>query len=59
MPVLIEFKTNPEVPPLPLHITLDLAKHFAFALLQVDPEESSIIANTSREVLAGFLPAKK
>jgi pyruvate dehydrogenase (quinone) len=58
-PVLIEFKTDPEVPPLPPHITLDQAKHFASALLRVDPAESSIIANTARQVLAEFLPAKK
>jgi pyruvate dehydrogenase (quinone) len=58
-PVLIEFKTDPEVPPLPPHITFEQAKHFASALLQVDPAESSIIANTARQVLAGFLPGKK
>jgi pyruvate dehydrogenase (quinone) len=58
-PVLLEFKTDPEVAPLPPHITLAQAKHFASALLQVDPDESSIIANTARQLMADFLPAKK
>jgi pyruvate dehydrogenase (quinone) len=58
-PVLIEFKTDPEVPPLPPHITLEQAKHFASALLKVDPAETSIIVNTARQVLADFLPSKK
>jgi pyruvate dehydrogenase (quinone) len=58
-PVLIEFKTDPEVPPLPPHITFEQAKHFASALLQVDPAESSIIVDTARQVLANLLPARK
>jgi pyruvate dehydrogenase (quinone) len=58
-PVLLEFKTDPEVAPLPPHITLAQAKHFASALLQVDPHESSIIADTARQLMADFLPAKK
>jgi pyruvate dehydrogenase (quinone) len=58
-PVLIEFKTDPEVPPLPPHITLEQAKHFVSALAQVDPAETSIVANTARQVLADFLPTKK
>ena len=58
-PVLLEFKTDPEVPPLPPHITLAQAKHFTSALLKVDPSETSIIANTARQVLANLLPSKK
>ncbi len=58
-PVLLEFKTDPEVPPLPPHITLAQAKHFTSALLKVDPSETSIIANTARQVLANLLPSKR
>ena len=58
-PVLLEFKTDPEVPPLPPHITLAQAKHFTSALLKVDPSETSIIANTARQVFANLLPSKK
>jgi pyruvate dehydrogenase (quinone) len=58
LPVLLEFKTDPDVPPLPPHITLDQAKHFASALLKVDPAETSIIAGAARQVLADLLPTK-
>jgi pyruvate dehydrogenase (quinone) len=57
-PVVIEFKTDPEVPPLPPHITLKQAKAFASTLIKGDPAEGSIIVNTAREVLASVLPGK-
>lgn len=55
-PVLLEFKTDPEVPPLPPHITLEQAKRFTSALLQVDPAESSIVANAAKQLLSPLLP---
>jgi pyruvate dehydrogenase (quinone) len=58
-PVVIEFKTDPEVPPLPPHITLKQAKAFASTLVKGDPSESSIILNTARQVLATVLPGKE
>jgi pyruvate dehydrogenase (quinone) len=58
-PVVIEFKTDPEVPPLPPHITLKQAKAFASSLVKVDPDESSVILNTARQVLASVLPGKE
>ncbi|PLZ03999.1 thiamine pyrophosphate-requiring protein [Burkholderia sp. WAC0059] len=58
-PVVIEVKTDPEVPPLPPHITLDQARHFARTLMEGDPAEGSIIANTARQVMANVLPGKK
>jgi len=58
-PVLIEFKTDPEVPPLPPHITLKQAKAFASSLAKVDPDERSIILNTARQVLASVMPGKE
>ena len=58
-PVVIEFKTDPEVPPLPPHITLKQAKAFASTLAKGDPSESSVILNTARQVLATVLPGKE
>ncbi|HEY1503402.1 MAG TPA: thiamine pyrophosphate-requiring protein [Stellaceae bacterium] len=57
-PVIIEFKTDPEVPPLPPHITLKQAKAFASTLAKGDPAESGMILNTARQVLATVLPGK-
>jgi pyruvate dehydrogenase (quinone) len=57
-PVVVEFKTDPEVPPLPPHITLKQAKAFAEALIKGDPEEAGVIAGTARQVLSSILPGK-
>jgi len=58
-PVVLEVKTDPNVPPLPPHITLDQAKAFASTLLKGDPEESDVIKGTVREVLASVLPGRR
>jgi pyruvate dehydrogenase (quinone) len=58
-PVVVEFKTDPEVPPLPPHITLKQAKAFASSLAKVDPDERSVILNTARQVLASVMPGKE
>jgi pyruvate dehydrogenase (quinone) len=55
-PVVVEFKTDPEVPPLPPHITLNQAKAFAKTLWQGDPEEGGVIVGTARQVLSSILP---
>ncbi len=57
-PVVLEVKTDPEVPPLPPHITLDQAKHFTETLLEGDPREGSVIKETAKQVLATLVPGK-
>jgi pyruvate dehydrogenase (quinone) len=57
-PVLLEVKTDPEVPPLPPHVTLTQAREFARTLMAGDPQQGSVIANTARQVLATVLPGK-
>ncbi|MGX9761165.1 thiamine pyrophosphate-requiring protein [Pseudomonas shahriarae] len=61
IPVLIEFKTDPDVPPLPPHIKLEQARKFATTLLKGDPDEAGVIVQTAKQVLASVLPggAKK
>jgi len=58
-PVVLEIKTDPNVPPLPPHITLAQAKAFTSTLLKGDPEEGSVLLNTAKEVLASVLPGGK
>ena len=57
-PVVIEFKTDPDVPPLPPHITLKQAKAFMSTLVKGDPDEGSILLSTARQVMASVLPGK-
>ncbi|AOK54945.1 thiamine pyrophosphate-binding protein [Burkholderia stagnalis] len=56
-PVVLEVKCDPEVPPLPPHITLQQAKHFAQALMKGDARERNVIVETARQVLSAVLPS--
>lgn len=58
-PVVLEVKTDPEVPPLPPHVTLVQARKFLRTLMEGDPEEGSVIVNTAKQVMASVLPGKK
>jgi pyruvate dehydrogenase (quinone) len=58
-PVVLEFKTDPEVPPLPSHITLKEAKNFMSAALKGDPDEEGMLAGAARQVLSAILPDGK
>ena len=58
-PVVLEVKSDPEVPPLPPHMTLEQVRHFARTLMEGDPKEGSVIANTAKQVLASVLPGSK
>lgn len=55
-PVLLEFKTDPNVPPLPSHTKLGQAKAFASALLQGDPDQEGVIKQTAKQVLGKVMP---
>ncbi len=55
-PVLIEVKTDPEVPPLPPHITFQQAMSFTETLVKGDPREGSVIKGAARQVLSSILP---
>lgn len=59
MPVVLEMKTDPEVPPLPPRITLEQAKNFSMALAKGDPNEVGVIRGAARQVLETIiLPGK-
>lgn len=57
-PVVLEVKTDPEVPPLPPHITLDQARAFTAAALKGDPHERGMLAGAAQQLLSSLLPAK-
>ncbi|WP_244817619.1 thiamine pyrophosphate-requiring protein [Caballeronia sp. Lep1P3] len=58
-PVVIEVKADPNIPPLPPHITLQQAKAFATTLFEGDPNEGNIIVDTAKQVLGAVLPGHK
>jgi pyruvate dehydrogenase (quinone) len=51
-PVVYEAIVDPDVPPLPPHISLDQAKAMTQALLKGDPDRRAVIRQTLREVTA-------
>jgi len=53
-PVVLEVRTDPEVPPLPPHITLEQARNFAETLIKGDPRQGSLIANSIKQLLSRF-----
>jgi pyruvate dehydrogenase (quinone) len=54
VPVVLEVKTDPEVPPLPPHITLEQAKMFMNTLQQGDPDEAGMIKGALHQLAASF-----
>ena len=57
-PVILEAYTDPNVPPLPPHITFKDAKNFMVSLLD-EPELGSVVINSAKEVLASVLPGRR
>jgi pyruvate dehydrogenase (quinone) len=53
-PVVLEVKTDPEVPPLPPHITLEQARKMATAM-RSDPERTGVMEKALRGKLVEFL----
>ncbi|MFL9811758.1 thiamine pyrophosphate-requiring protein [Stutzerimonas sp. VN223-3] len=57
-PVLLEFKTDPNVPPLPPHLKFEQAKKYATALLHGDPNQRGILVQSAKQVLSKVLPER-
>ncbi len=57
-PVVYEAVTDPEVPPLPPHITLEQAKALTSALLAGDPHAGRIIKQSFKQKVEEFLPGR-
>ncbi len=51
-PCVLEVKTDPEVPPLPPHITFKQAKAFMTTAVQGDPNEARMIKGSVKQVLS-------
>jgi pyruvate dehydrogenase (quinone) len=56
-PVILEFYTDPNVPPLPPHITLKDAEHF-MTMMPREPELGSVLKNSAKALIATILPGR-
>ncbi len=57
-PVVYEAVTDPEVPPLPPHITIEQAKALTSALLSGDPDAGRIVKQSFSQKVQEFLPGR-
>jgi pyruvate dehydrogenase (quinone) len=57
-PVLLEAITDPAVPPLPPHITIEQAKEFASSLMKGEPGAWDIIKQSFKGKLTEFMPKR-
>jgi pyruvate dehydrogenase (quinone) len=57
-PVVYEAVTDPEVPPLPPHITIEQAKALSSALLSGDPNAGRIVKQSLSQKVQEFLPGR-
>jgi pyruvate dehydrogenase (quinone) len=58
-PFVIDALTDPNVPPLPPHITLDQARSFTSAILKRDVEAIGLLRQTLKDVAASVRPRKR
>jgi pyruvate dehydrogenase (quinone) len=56
VPTVIEAITDPEVPPLPPHITLEQARNFTESLMRGDPNRGRMIRQSLRQMAGNLLP---
>jgi pyruvate dehydrogenase (quinone) len=57
-PVVLEVKTDPEIAPLPPHISFKEAKQFMFAMAR-DDDARHVIADTARQVTNALFGREK
>jgi pyruvate dehydrogenase (quinone) len=56
-PVLVEAITDPEVPPLPPHITLEEARNFMRALRH-DPDRGAVVKESFKQKIEELIPGR-
>lgn len=57
-PVLLEARTDPNVPPIPPHLTLKQMNSYLKSLVRGDPDRRELLAASIREMASAILPRK-
>ncbi|NTW03416.1 MAG: thiamine pyrophosphate-requiring protein [Oscillochloris sp.] len=58
-PVVINAYVDPEVPPLPPHISMEQARSYALSIMKGDPNRIQSVAQSIKELADSFLPGWK
>jgi pyruvate dehydrogenase (quinone) len=57
-PTVLDVLVDPNVPPLPPHITSDQAEAMAKSLLKGDPDRIPVLRQTFRDLVEDFVPQR-
>jgi pyruvate dehydrogenase (quinone) len=57
-PVVLDVRTDPDVPPLPPHITLEQARNFTASMLRGDPRAAGVLRQTVKEMVGTLVPGR-
>jgi len=57
-PAVLEAVVDPEVPPLPPHITFEESKHFIEAVASGDPHRARMVRHSMRQMLDAIVPGR-
>ncbi len=55
-PIVLDVRTDPNVPPLPPHITFEQAKAYAKAITKGDPDAWAMVRASFRDILESYVP---
>ncbi|BDG04482.1 thiamine pyrophosphate-requiring protein [Anaeromyxobacter oryzae] len=58
-PCLVQARTDPNVPPLPPHITVEQAKGYVSSILKGDPDRGAMIVDSWRDAIESYLPHRR
>jgi pyruvate dehydrogenase (quinone) len=58
-PTVIDAHTDPNVPPLPPHISFEQAQGYLSSIIKGDPDAMAMIRQTARELASSWLPGTK
>ncbi len=57
VPTVLEMVTDPDVPPLPPHVSVKQAKAYMSALIHGDPDSVGVVMSSAKEVWDGLFPS--
>jgi len=57
-PVVVDAHTDPEVPPLPPHITLKQARNFTASIVKGDAHRWRMIKQSARDAVESYVPGR-
>jgi pyruvate dehydrogenase (quinone) len=55
-PTVIDAKTDPNVPPLPPHISFEQARAYLSSIVKGDPDAMAMVKQTARQLVGAWLP---